>query len=54
VLDSSCPVLATVPLLAAGFVKRVKERSDVELIRVTPANRDILADQVHRKLASLF
>jgi nucleoside-triphosphatase len=42
-LDSSSRVLATVPLHGNSFVEALKARPDVQLIHVTPANRENLA-----------
>ncbi len=50
VLDSPCVVVATVAAHGTGFTKRVKERKDVEVITVTRNNRDILEEQVYRKV----
>jgi len=53
-LDSKVPVIATIALHGSGFVKRVKERADVELIRVTEKNRDVLVEQVARTIRPLI
>ncbi len=49
-LDSPQPVIATVAARGTGFNKRVKDRADVEVITVTRKNRDILEEQVFRKV----
>ncbi len=49
VLDSPSVVIASVAAQGTGFTKRVKERTDVEVITVTRKNRDILEEQVYRK-----
>jgi len=54
VLDSPEPAICTVAAQGTGFTKRVKERSDVELITVTRKNRDILEEQVFRKVLRLL
>ncbi len=41
-LDSPCVVVGTVTLGGHGFIREVKERSDIEIIEVTPQNRDAL------------
>jgi nucleoside-triphosphatase len=46
ILESSACVVASVGLRGAGFIQRVKGRSDAELWHVTRANRDGLPVQV--------
>jgi nucleoside-triphosphatase len=41
-LDSRCPVVATVARHGGGFIDQVKQRPDVELWQVTSQNRDDL------------
>jgi len=41
-LDSPIPVLATIALKGDAFISSIHARSDVELIEVTPRNRDEL------------
>jgi nucleoside-triphosphatase len=53
-LDSSRPLVATIALRGAGFVKHVKARADVELITVTQRNRDILVEQLAREIRALM
>jgi nucleoside-triphosphatase len=40
--DSDHPILATVPIYHLAFVEALRARSDVEVIQVTPSNRDAL------------
>jgi len=53
VLDGPVPVLATIAAKGGGLIARVKERPDVELIKVTAANRDelvgVLVGRLFRK-----
>jgi len=49
-LDSGRTIIATITLKGSGFIERVKERPDVELLPVTEKNRDTLADEVVKKL----
>ena len=53
-LDSDCPVLGTIALKGTGFIRRVKERSDVEIFKITLQNRDVLAEQVYRHLFAIL
>ncbi len=50
VLDADSPVLATVALQGDRFIERLKSREDVELIEITPANRDHLAGELACRL----
>ena len=45
-LDSPCPLVATIGQRGDGFIAEVKRRPDIELWTVTRANRDEMADQV--------
>lgn len=49
-LDGPRPVLATVGAGGDGFRREVRRRSDVDLWRVTEANRDRLPDQLVERL----
>lgn len=53
-LDSDCPLLGTISLKGTGFVKQVKQRADVELFKITKENRDVLGEQVYRRLQQLL
>ena len=54
VLDSDCPVLGVISLKGIGVIKRIKERRDVRVFTVTPQNRDVLGEQVYRKLGQIL
>jgi len=48
-LDGPVPVLATIAAKGGGFIAKVKDRPDVEIVTITTANRDRLPDElVHR------
>jgi nucleoside-triphosphatase len=49
-LDSEKTVVATVARKGEGLIREVKERPDVRLVEVTPANRQALADELARWL----
>ena len=53
VLDAPARVLATVALHGVGFIAEVKARADVWLVRVDPANRDGLPDQLADHLGGM-
>ena len=53
-LDSPTPLIASVAAKGAGFINAVKQRSDVRLVEVTEHNRDSLADELRRSIASLL
>jgi nucleoside-triphosphatase len=53
-LDSACPILATVSLKGTGFIKQVKERRDVELFTLTEKNRKAQEEHILRTLRRLF
>jgi nucleoside-triphosphatase len=46
ILESNACVVATIALRGAGFIQRVRSRSDADLWQVTRANRDGLPAQV--------
>ena len=48
--DSHHPILATVPIYRLAFVESLRARSDVEIIQVTPSNRDALPARLIRLL----
>jgi nucleoside-triphosphatase len=50
VLDADTAVLATIALRGNRFIEELKSRDDVEVIEITPANRDHLAEQLATKL----
>ena len=53
-LDSDCPLLGTISLKGTGFIKRVQERDDVELFKITMENRNVLGEQVCRRLLQVL
>ncbi len=53
-LDSDCPLLGTISLKGTGFLKQVKQRDDVELIKITMENRNVLGEQVYRRLQQVL
>ena len=48
--DGEMPVMATVAMRGGGFIKEVKDRSDVELIAVNGDNRDELVDDLVERI----
>lgn len=53
-LDSPVPVLGTISLKGGGLIKRVKKRDDVALLTVTPNNRDVLGEEIYRRLSRVL
>jgi len=53
-LDSDCPLLGTISLKGTGFIKQVKLRDDVELFKITTENRNVLGEQVCRRLQQVL
>lgn len=53
-LDSDCPLLGTISLKGTGFIKQVKRRDDVELFKITTENRNVLGEQVCRRLQQIL
>ncbi len=53
-LDSDCPLLGTISLKGTGFIKQMKERDDVELFKITSENRNVLGEQVCRRLQQVL
>jgi len=51
ILDSSMPLIATVALKGSGFIARVKERKDIELITVTAGNRNLLPFKISSQIS---
>jgi nucleoside-triphosphatase len=45
-LDADTPVLATVALRGDRFIEGLKARGDVQLVEITPANRDDLVKEL--------
>ncbi len=50
ILDTHPYVLGTIALKGNAFIEKIKNRNDVELITVTPENRDRLAGVIQEKL----
>ncbi len=44
------PILASIAARGGGLINSAKERDDVDLITVTPQNRDELVDEIERKI----
>lgn len=53
-LDSPNIVIGTVTLGNEGFIKEVKQRNDIEIIEVTPHNRDMLPDVVLNEIVDII
>jgi nucleoside-triphosphatase len=49
-LDSQASVLATLGMGHLPFFQAIRDRPDVELIRVTESNRDALVDEICARL----
>ena len=49
ILDGPVPVLATIAARGGGFIREVKARSDIELISVSPTQRDELPEAIARR-----
>ena len=52
-LDSDIPVFGSIALKGKGFIQEVKSRSDVEIIEVTPSNRDNLVVSLTKKIQDI-
>ena len=50
VLDSDHPVIGSIAIKGDPFIRKIKERTDVELIRVSEKNRDTLINNKFLKL----
>ncbi len=54
-LNSVQPLVATVAVKGSGFIDKVKQRNDVEILQVTEKNRSDLVEEIkQRLLASLI
>ncbi|MBI4446073.1 MAG: NTPase [Acidobacteria bacterium] len=53
-LDSAVPVLATISLKGSGIIKRIKSRPDVEVIQTTRSNREVIGEQILRRLRQIL
>lgn len=49
ILRSGVPLLATVALRGGGFIREIKRWPNVELVTVTPLNREELPEEVARR-----
>jgi len=52
-LDAPNIVIGTITYGGTGFIQEVKQRPDIEIIEVTPENRDSLPDQILDKVSRL-
>jgi len=52
ILDLNVPLLGTVALKGGGFIAEVKQRADVELMTVSPDNRDVLPAQIASRFSA--
>lgn len=53
-LDSPNIVVGTITFGGGDFIMGIKKRGDIEIIEVTPDNRDLLPDQILRKIAGIL
>ncbi|MBF0558561.1 MAG: AAA family ATPase [Nitrospirae bacterium] len=53
-LDSPCIVIGTITLGGDEFIAAVKARDDIEILEVTPDNRDALPQMIVRKIEELL
>ncbi len=51
ILDAGSPLLATVALHGGGLIEEVKRRPGVELLEISPRNRDRLSGEIARRWA---
>jgi nucleoside-triphosphatase len=49
-LNSDKQVLASISLKGNGFIREIKQRSDIHLLEVTHGNRDLLPEAITEKL----
>ncbi len=49
-LDSGRPLVVTVAAKGGGLIAAVKERPDIDLVQVTRENRDVLPEDLYRRL----
>lgn len=52
ILDGDVPLLGTIALKGGGFIRKVRERDDVELVTVNPGNRDSLPGDLAARFRS--
>lgn len=53
-LDSPNIVVGTIALGGDDFIQSIKERDDIDIIEVTPSNRNALPDVIMRKIRDLW
>ncbi len=53
-LDSTKPLLGTIQARRNGFLDAVRAREDVDVVRVTPGNRDGLPGQLAARLSEML
>lgn len=53
ILNSKYPLIGTLSKKGSGFIKEVRNRNDVELIEVTPSNRNSLPAELCRRIKSM-
>ncbi|MBE9546862.1 MAG: NTPase [Proteobacteria bacterium] len=53
-LDSDTPVFGSIALKGKGFIREVKSRSDVEIVEVTPKNRDGLVTTLVQRIMKIL
>jgi nucleoside-triphosphatase len=52
ILNSDVPVIATIALKGSGMIADIKKRDDIELLKVTLENRDVLISEIIGKMGS--
>jgi len=52
ILQGEVPLLGTVAMKGGGFIAEVKQRADVELMTVSPDNRDVLPAQIASRFSA--
>lgn len=52
-LDSEKVFISTIALKGSGFIAEVKERNDIRLFEISPANRDSLLSKILQELSLL-
>lgn len=50
ILNGTVPVLGTVAIRGEGLIQEVKERTDVDVVKATPTNRDELPNEIAARL----
>jgi nucleoside-triphosphatase len=52
ILNSDVPVIGTIALKGSGMIADLKKRDDIELLKVTLENRDVLISEIIGKMGS--